>query len=161
MMLALENPKQIQTLVKTQFREQNGAISPDGRWLAYESYETGDSEIYVSPFPHVNSGREIISKTGGSQPVWRRDSKELFYWDKSGALTSVDVYQDREWRAGIPKKLLQPGYYRANVTAAPTYDVSLDGRRFLVIKPTNNSTPMSIVVVQNWFEELKRLAPAQ
>jgi serine/threonine-protein kinase len=160
-MLALDDPGHIRTLLETQSTEQNGAVSPDGNWLAYESNETGDFEIYVRPFPGVNGGRWKISKTGGSQPVWRRDSKELFYWDKSGALTGVAIHAGPELRAEIPTKLLEPRYFRGNVAAGPTYDVSLDGRRFLVIKPVgnpmDNPTPMSIVVQQNWFEELKKL----
>jgi hypothetical protein len=129
--------------------------------LAYESNESGEAEIYVRPFPDVKRGRSKISNSGGVQPVWRRDGKELFYFDKSGALTTVAIHQGSEWRAGIPAKLLEPHYIRGNSATAPTYDVSLDGQRFLMIKRVDDpkdATPASIVLVQNWFEELKRVA---
>jgi hypothetical protein len=88
-MLALDNPQDRRALVDTQFTEQNGALSPNEQWLAYESNDTGEFEIYVRPFPAVKSGQWKVSTNGGLQPVWRRDGKELFYRDKFGALMSV------------------------------------------------------------------------
>jgi Tol biopolymer transport system component len=160
-MLAFDSPQRSQTLVQTPLTAQNGALSPNERWLAYESNETREFEVYVRPFLGVNGGEWKISTSGGRQPVWSRDGTELFFWDKRGALMSVTVRQGPEWAAGIPSKILEPRYFRANDAAAPTYDVSPDGRRFLVIKPltdsNENANPMSLVVAQNWFEELKRL----
>jgi serine/threonine-protein kinase len=159
-MLSFDSPQQSQTLVQTPFTAQNGALSPNERWLAYESNETGEFEVYVRPFPGLNGGGQI-STSGGLQPVWRRDSAELFFWDKRGQLMSVTIRQGPDWAAGVPTKILEPRYFRSNDHAAPTYDVSPDGRRFLVIKPlpasNENANPMSLVVAQNWFEELKRL----
>jgi serine/threonine-protein kinase len=166
MMLALDRPQDEQPLLRTQFVEQNGALSPNEQWLAYESNETGEYEIYVRPFPAVNSGPKKVSTNGGSKPVWRRDGKELFFWDKSGALMGVAIRPGLQWSAGLPSKILEPGVYiRGNEPAAPTYDVSLDGQRFLMIKPLADSredaAPMTIVVIQNWFEELKRVVAAK
>lgn len=81
----------VQLLVQTPFFERNGEISPDGRWLAYESNESRQFEIYVRPFPNVSGGRWQISTGGGRQPVWARSGQEVFYLAPTGALMSVRV----------------------------------------------------------------------
>jgi eukaryotic-like serine/threonine-protein kinase len=88
MLLTLDKESKVQPLVKTPFIEQNGMISPDGRWLAYESNETGQFEIYVRPFPDVNGARWQISAAGGIQPLWSRQGQELFYLAPAGELMS-------------------------------------------------------------------------
>src|SRR5688500_3201915 len=77
--LALEKARAIQPLVPTPFLERNGEISPDGRWLSYESNDSGAFEIFVRPFPNVNSGKWPVSTGGGIQPLWARNGQELFY----------------------------------------------------------------------------------
>jgi serine/threonine-protein kinase len=160
MMLSLDNGR-VTPLVQTPFAERNGDISPDGRWLAYESNESGQSEIYVRPFPNVNSERWPVSTRGGTRVRWARNSRELFYVAPPGALMSVRVERAALWTAGEPVKLFEGRYYYGMPPIlGPTYDVSLDGQRFLMIKPTADMpAPASIVVVQNWLEELKRLVP--
>jgi Tol biopolymer transport system component len=78
MMLTLDQRRHVEALVQTRFTELNGEISPDGHWLAYESNDSGQAEIYVRPFPNVNGGRWQLSTEGGTRPSWRRDGQELF-----------------------------------------------------------------------------------
>ena len=155
----------VRPLVQTTFNELNGEISPDGRWLTYQSNESGQNEIYVRPFPDTDRGRWQISTGGGTRPLWARSGKELFYLGPSGAVMSTSVEDGSTFRAGNPTRLFE-GPYFANLNAAGrTYDVSPDGQRFLMIKEGAStdatSAPREIVVVQNWTEELKRLVPAK
>ena len=127
-MLTLDKERRVQPLVQTQFDERNGQISPDGRWLAYESDETRRPKIYVQPLPDPNAGHWQVSTDGGAQPLWSRNGQELFYLTPTGALMTVQIGRGAEWSASAPKKLIDGPYYHGNTIAAPTYDVSLDGR---------------------------------
>ena len=152
---------QVQPLVWTAFEERNGEVSPNGRWLAYESDESGQLEIYVRPFPEVERGRTQVSTGGGTQPLWGRSGRELFYRN-GAAVMVVPVETDPIFAAGSPEMLLEgqdPPNPPSNGGRA--YDVSLDGQRFLMIKADGGSenTPPHFILVQNWFEELKRLVP--
>ncbi|HUE88334.1 MAG TPA: hypothetical protein VMO26_19840, partial [Vicinamibacterales bacterium] len=153
-------------LIQTTFNEWLPEVSPDGRWLAYATNESGQNEVHVRPFPNVNDRRWPISTGGGTKPVWARNGRELFYLDGAFNLMSVPVQTTGSaFIAGNPVKLLEPRYY---VGAAPNraYDVSRDGR-FLMIKDsmaagqTENAPPPSLVVVLNWFEELKAKLPGR
>ena len=165
MMLTLGKDRGVRPLVQTRFVERNGEVSPDGRWLAYESNESGQYQISVRPFPDADNGRWQVSTGGGTQPLWARNGQELFYLAPDGALMSVPVSRGTTWTAGSPSRVLEGRYYRGIATnVSRTYDVSVDGRRFLMIKPTaidETAPPPSIVVVENWMEELKRLVPAK
>jgi serine/threonine-protein kinase len=150
--VALDGKRDTVPLISTKFTENNPALSHDGRWLAYESNESGRVQIYVQPFPNVNAG---------TKPVWARSGRELFYLDAEDKLTVVPVQPSGStFTAGNPSKILDTAYF-AGVTQARPYDVSPDGQRFLTIKNINpasadpNATPTGIVVVQHWFEELK------
>ena len=153
----------VRPLVQTTFDELNGEISPDGRWMAYQSNESGREEIYVRPFPEADRGRRQVSTGGGTRPLWARSGKELFYVGASGAVMSVAVEGGSAFRSGSPTRLFE-GSYRLGA-AGRTYDVSSDGQRFLMVKPVGSleqtAAPSSLIVVQNWFEELKRLVPAR
>jgi len=155
----------VRPLVRTMFNELNGEISPDGRWLAYQSDESGRDEIYVRPFPDAERGRWQISTGGGNRPLWARSGKELFYLAPGVAMMSVAVEGGSTFRAGNPTRLFEGRYFMTAGTAGRTYDVSPDGRRFLMVKVGDGSdqtaAPASLVVVQNWFEELKRLVPTK
>jgi eukaryotic-like serine/threonine-protein kinase len=152
---------QVQPLLHTSFSERNPHLSPDGHWMVYESDESGQNEIYVRPFPDVDSGRWQVSAGGGVQPVWARSGRELFY--RNGpALMAVPIQTSPVFSAGKPTMLFQ-GLYLAG-PGGPTYDVSPDGRRFLMVKQGSNSPigagmPFRFVIVENWIEELKRLVP--
>lgn len=167
MMLTLERDHRVQPLVQTPFDEVNGEVSLDGRWLAYQSNDSGQVQISVRPFPDVNRGRSQVSTGGGRQPLWARNSQELFYLaPPNGALMSVRVERGSTWTAGTPTKLIDGQYYFGGGDPVPrTYDVSPDGQKFLMIKearPAGDAPPPpQLVIVQNWLEELKRLVPTK
>jgi eukaryotic-like serine/threonine-protein kinase len=146
-------------LLQTKFAERNAQISPDGHWLAYESNESGQEEIYVRPFPKVGDGRWQISSGGGNVALWARSGRELFYRN-GDSMMSASVQTTPTFSATNPTKLFQkyaPGLGR-------NYDVSRDGQRFLMIKdtsPADQTIAASMVVILNWFEELKARVPMQ
>jgi Tol biopolymer transport system component len=169
-MLALDGTREVtMILADPKYQELNGEVSPDGRWLAYESNENGEFEVYVRPFPAVQQGRTLISNTGGRQPVWSRNGRELFYIAADGALMSAAVEtprSDNEFAASAAVRLGGARYWDAegSPNRGRTYDVSADGTRFLRIKEDEAAERLdrrSIVVVVNWLNELKRLVPAQ
>ena len=132
-------------------------LSPDGRWLAYQSDETGNSQIYVRPFPAVDEGRWQISSAGGDEPLWSRDGRELFFRGRSGEMMTVRVTTAPTFSAEAPRALFPAGEY-ARSASYRGYDVSPDGRRFLMLRPIVDSVeaaPNRVVVVDNWFEELR------
>jgi Tol biopolymer transport system component len=148
-------------LVQTTFTDENGELSPDGHWLAYQSNESGQNQIYVRPFPNVDSGHWQISTSGGTGPLWARSGRELFYLDGTNAMTSVPVRTSPAFSPGNPTKLFGGPYLKA---LGRTYDVSPDGQRFLMIKDNavgDQAVTPAIVVVLNWAEELKRLVPTR
>jgi Tol biopolymer transport system component len=156
-------------LIQTPFNEQNPIISPDGRWVAYEANNSAQFEVYVRPFPDVNSGTWQISTGGGTRPLWARSGQELFYLSPSGAPMRVGVERGSSWTTPPPSMLLQESqeYVRVPGTSGNpgrTYDISPDGQRFLMIKALGageGAPPPSIVVVQNWLEELKAKVPVR
>ena len=160
-------PAEAEGLVETPFEEWSGAISPDGRFIAYVSDESGPgapSEIYVRPYPMASNARWQVSPGGGMDPVWTRGGRELLYRDDTGRLMAVPVETTGPtFRTGTPAPLavhVDPVY-----VAWRAWDVSPDGQRFLVLKklPDNPqaASPMSFVVVQNWLKDLERLVPAK
>jgi Tol biopolymer transport system component len=139
------------SLLQSQFSEQNAQFSPDGHWITYQSNETGHFEIYVVPFPGPGGKREI-STSGGSQPRWRADGKEIFYVAPDQILMAAEVMiKGGEIQTGEVRPLFGPlltgnGYQ---------YDVSADGQRILAVTPrSNGSAPLTIV--QNWPAGLKK-----
>jgi serine/threonine-protein kinase len=150
--------------VQTPSSERNGEVSPDGRWLAYEANDSGRFNIYVRPFPDVSSGYWQVSTDGGTRPLWARNSQELFYLSVTGALMRVEVALGPTWAATAPTKLFEGRYGAEASQTGRTYDIAPDGKRFLMIKPggaDQTAVPTSLIVVQNWTEELKRLVPSR
>ena len=94
-MLALDGTRRVEPLIQTPSNERNGVVSPDGRWLAYESDSSGQFEIYVKPFPNVNAGQWLISTAGGTRPLWAPNGQELFYVAPDGALMAVACRRSR------------------------------------------------------------------
>ncbi len=161
-LLSLEGERSSEALLATEFGELNGEISPDGRWLAYQSNESGQHEVYVRPFPNVYDGRWPISTGGGTRPLWAPNGRELFYLAPGGHLMVVPVQTDSSFTAGIAEVLFAESYFAGTSTSpGRTYDISPDGRRFLMIKESEDdaSAPLSMTVVLNWFEELKARVP--
>ena len=153
----LEN-KQVQPLLP-QSGIPNAEVSPDGRWLAYESSESGRPAIHVRPFPKVNGGHWEISRNGGTKPLWARSGREVFYLDAEGMLTSVPVEGTTSLTFGNPTRLLNRAYY--SLPDGRTYDVAADGKRFLMIEPApeGDLASVTMTVVVNWVEELKARVP--
>ena len=151
-------------LVETPFDEWSGEVSPSGRFVAYLSGESGQSEIYVRPYPPVSSARWQVSSGGANDAAWTRGGRELIYSDQRGRLLAVPVVaMGPTFRTGVPSALgwgIDTPY-----VAWRNYDVSPDGLRFLVLKKLAETpqatSPVGFVVVQHWFEELKRLLPSQ
>jgi serine/threonine-protein kinase len=151
-------------LVKSKAVESGGEISPDGRWMAYQSDKSGQFEIYVSPFPNTEGGLWQISNAGGTRPMWARNGRELFFLDGKGLLTEVAVDPNGQTpNPGNPRRLLETPYVLGTSTRGfdlRSYDVSPDGQRFLMIKlaaPADRTAApaLSLTVVLNWAEELK------
>ncbi len=154
----LEDKAQARPFVQTRFAEGGPAFSPDGRWLAYVSDESGRSEVYVQPFPGPGE-KFLISTGGGYEPVWPRRGRELFYRNDN-AMMVVDVTTGTTFRAGKPRRLFE-GRYARSTAVWSNYDVTSDGQRFLMVKSVEEFTsPTQINVVLNWFEELKAKVPA-
>ena len=164
MAIELDATRRVTPLVQSAFNEQNGTVSPDGRWLAYEANDSGRFEIYVRPFPEVNSGRWQVSTTGGTRPIWARSGQELVYVSPTGALMGVGVARGPSWAATTPTLVVKEGYFTNLNWWGRSYDISPDGQRFLMIKEGGaaaTAAPASIIVVQHWVEELKRLVPTK
>jgi eukaryotic-like serine/threonine-protein kinase len=156
MQMALDGSRRVSPLVKTRFNEQGADISPDGGWLAYVSDMSGRTEVYVSPYPNTATGRWQVSAGGVGALRWARDGRELFFMAPDGALMGVQVKATGQtWAATAPVKVLDPGRLRAALIG-PAYDVSPDGKRFLVVTPPKEvADPPDLVVVQHWDQELK------
>jgi serine/threonine-protein kinase len=149
-------------LLVSDFRYKNGRFSPDRRFLAYVSNESGDSEVYVTALDQ-DAERLRISTTGGGRPRWRSDGGELFYVSAEGKLMAVKVSTDSGFQAGSPEELFQLDYFRVGTSFGVSrndYAVSSDGERFLVTTPVAGADSPLFTVVLNWAEELKRRAPA-
>ena len=140
--------------LKTAADERVPKFSPDGRYVAYCSSESGRWEVYVRSFPD-GGGRRQVSINGGGQPRWRRDGKELFYVEDT-ALMAVPVSTEGAFTAGSPEKLFE-SQDLAMTSPAPNYDVSGDGQRFVTVATVEGQTdqPPAIRVVQNWFTEFE------
>jgi Tol biopolymer transport system component len=148
--------------LRTEFNERSGQFSPDGRWVAYSSDESGRDEIYVRAFSPVSGeagngagGKWLISNNGGILPRWRADGKELYYRTLYGTLMAVEVKTGSAFEEGAPKVLMQAPLITV-LKISPTWDVSSDGKRFFLPAPTAQSIQASFTVVLNWQAALKK-----
>ncbi len=159
--LPLEGEKEPEFIIASPAMECCPKFSPDGKWLAYVSDETSTLQVYVRPFPGPEVKWLISDENeGGAQPVWAPDGKELFY--RSGNRTMVVSIrtQGQTLTAGTPKVLFEGSYVSHSVPPGfQYYDISPDGKRFLMLKEGTAQEQGQINVVLNWFEELKRLVP--
>ena len=157
--LTLEEPVRIQPLIHTEYREGNADVSPDGRWVAYQSDESGRNEIYIRSFPIVDQRKELVSRDGGTQPLWGpAGSGELFYRALDGSVNAVSVRFTPDLIVGTTTNLFPNRSYATTTAGAWMYDVSPRDGRFLMLKePSGGASPISVVV--NWFDELTRLVP--
>ena len=148
-------------LLAEDYSESEPALSPDGRWLAYISNETGSYEVYVRPFPDVDSGRWQVSTDGGFMPVWAHSGRELFFVDNNLNLIATQFDADSGFQVGEKETLftLPPGYLLS--TANTLYGVAPDDQRFIMARfyQADEGRGSALILVQNWFEELKRRVP--
>ncbi|MDA2935289.1 protein kinase [Acidobacteria bacterium AH-259-D05] len=153
--ISLAGEREPQLFLQTEFNEQFPKFSPDGRWLAYVSNESGRNEVYVRPFPKAEEGKWQISTEGGTLPVWARSGRELFYRGDN-KMMAVDIETGSSLTPGKPRLLFDV----TPVDASATFDVTPDGQHFLMIQAGEQQEKANqIHVITNWFEELQRLAP--
>ena len=160
---SLSGPERVpKPLLQAKGTVRNAQFSPDGRWIAYASNETGNMEIHVSPFPSAN-GKWQVSSGGGQEPRWRQDGKELFYLSTDGKMMAVAVTTGLRamagagFEAGSPVALFQT-HRRQPVSALDvfSYDVSADGQRFLIITKVDEANAAPLAITLNWASELEK-----
>ena len=136
---------------QTAATEDQGQFSPDGKWVAYTSNESGRSEVYVIPFPpSPNGGKWLVSEGGGVQPRWRRNGEELFYISPDWKMMAVEVKTKPVLQVGTPRPLFQTDMVDTGIRTGPmSWDLASDGNRFLVISETS-SDAFSLNVSLNW-----------
>lgn len=148
--LPLSGDRKPSPFVQTKFDVNSGRFSPDSRWVAYESNESGRDEVYVAPFPDAG-GKWQISRTGGGQPRWRDDGKEIFYMSPNNMLMAAAVNgQGSGFEVGTVTSLFQTCARRGAFSMYYAYDVSADGQRFLVNSVVGEPASAPITLVVNW-----------
>jgi len=147
--------RQSKPLLRTPFHEIQGALSPDGQWLAYASDESGAFEVYVQAFPDGH-GKRPVSKGGGAEPRWRADGRELFYVSADRRLMAVPTTIGPAFEAGTPAALFAINVRDLVLTSGKRYDVTPDGQRFVVHELTGRVNPSALTVVVNWPALLPR-----
>jgi len=165
-LLSIEDNPEWNPLLQEEFEELLPKISPDGQWMAYVSDETGEAQVYVRPFPEVDKGKRQVSTSGGSSPLWSPDGRELFYRNGDSVMA---VQMGPDLKFGTPKKLFSGTYdvpYEVDFSRQTMWDISPDGKRFLMLKlvgtgddKSTSPVPRKINIVLNWFEELKKRVP--
>ena len=148
----LEDPE---VFVRTSASEWGPALSPDGRFIAYTSDESGEYQVYVKPYP-ATEARWTISAGYGEEPLWSAAGDEIFF-RRGQEWLSVPVKTDPDFEAGTPQVMFEGPYVNVNNLS---YDVAPDAQRFLLLKRQDQPPATRIHVVANWFEELQRLAPS-
>jgi len=158
MTLPFEGDRQPRALIaQPSFAERSGDVSPDGRWIAYQSDESGTFQIYVRPFPAVDQGRWQVSGEGGRLPIWGPNGRELFYTDDRNRLVSVNVSAATPFAFGKASVVFDLA--DTLLAVYRNYDIAPDGSRFALIKPERQRGSTQFLIVENWFEELKQRVP--
>jgi serine/threonine protein kinase len=168
--LLIDGDRERTFLLQEDYAETQPRVSPDGRWMAYVSSESGESHIYIRPFPDLNQGKKQVSASAGKSPLWSPDSRELFYrgiGPDAGAVLAVSLESEPTLKLGNPKILFR-GSYAMNTNLGGVYywDIHPNGKKFLMIKPPGTpddesvtDNPRKINIVLNWLEELKQRVP--
>ena len=138
--------------LQTEFNESHGQFSPDGRWLAYTSDESGRNEIYVRPFPGPG-GKWQISTAGGTLPRWGRDGTELFYLGEDDKLMAAEI---KAAGSAINVTGVRPLFETRPIRTGSVYDVFSDGRRFLVNTQIEPEVTSPITLVVNWMKDMRK-----
>ena len=140
-------------LLHSSFDEDNVAFSPDVRWIACESDESGDKQIYVQPFPSTGAKYQI-SVGGGTRPSWRANGQEIFFIAPDSSVMAAQVKISTGFQADVPVRLFQSGI-ATQAGRSRMYAVTSDGNRFLTAVPRERFATTSITVAVNWIETLK------
>ncbi len=160
--LSVEGDRAWKPLLQEEHAELLPQISPDGKWMAYMSNESGQNEIYVRSYPDVNKGRMQVSTSGGTEPRWSPDGRELFYRNGNAVMAAL-VKTEPIFSLETPKILFQGAFasytFAEGILPYFTWDISPDGKRFLMMKEAAAEDPRKINIVLNWFEELKERMP--
>jgi serine/threonine-protein kinase len=141
-------------LVATPAAELYPALSPDGRWLAYSSNESGAPEIYVRPFPQTSTAKWQISTAGGREPAWARSGRELFYLNGRNEMVVAEVQTGIAFSVG-KQRVLFPASDFARPGPVPSFSVSPDDKRFLMVREGEASQQSELIVAENWLEGLR------
>jgi len=148
--------REAKPLLQANWTVRNAQFSPNGRWMAYASDETGSMEVYVSPFPGA-TGKWQVSRGGGKEPRWRQDGKELFYLSAEGKMMAVAVKTGGSFEAGPPGALFQT-HTRQPISSQDmfSYDVTGDGKRFLINTKVDEPSAAPLSIILNWASEMER-----
>ena len=164
--LSLDGEPTASPLIETEFTEHRPRLSPDGRWIAYQTDESGQWEVLVRPFPDVEGGRWRISPDGGHSPLWAPNGRELFYMSDV-SMWSASVDTEPIFSPHNAEMIFPETYAIGGVSGTGwLFDIAPDGERFLARKPGAATTTVDtiapeLILVQNWFDELQRLVPTQ
>ena len=145
-------------LLASAFDERGAALSPDGRWLAYVSNESGRDEVFVRPFPNVGEGRWQVSTEGGYAPRWAREGRELFFEPPDGGVMATPVAPAETFAPGAPRRVIPAGLSLVAASRVPYYEQLPGDGRFLMVRGTGTrerASDVQLVVVDNWTEELR------
>jgi eukaryotic-like serine/threonine-protein kinase len=142
-------------LATTEFGERAATLSPDGRWFAYVSDESGRDEVYVKPFPKANDGRWQVSTEGGQEPMWAHSGRELFYRNSDDEMVTVAVTTQSTFGVGRKEVLFSAAEYLGDFNHV-LYDVAPDDQRFAMLREVR-ADDSELIWVENWFTELKAL----
>lgn len=152
--LSLTGERKASKLFESPFSKDEVQLSPDGRWVSFNSDDSGRVEVYVASFPAF-TGKRQVSNAGGAQARWRKDGRELFYLSLDGKMMSVDPKLGATLESGVPKVLFQ-----TRISVLPgidQYSPTADGQRFLLLEPLEltGARPTPITVVLDWTATLK------
>ena len=156
--LSIDEPHELESVFKPDFGTYQEVLSPDGKYIAYTSNKEGDFQVYVRPYPEWENWEKRISLDFGEEPIWSNKGAEMFYRNRDKWMV-VPISMEPEFKADTPKMIFKGPYINVG---GFSYDVAPDGQRLLVLKPQfDDSRVRELRVVTNWFEELKRLVPAE
>jgi len=160
-MLSMDGARERKTLLHHEYLEINPKISPDGVYVAYTSGESGRNEVYVRPFPNVDKGKWQASTNGGANALWSPNGRELYYLSENNSVMALAVETKLAFSLGTPKPLFQSRYVGSLPGEGTPWDISPDGRRFLMMNEAQSTSgaqggSRKINIVVNWLEELKQ-----
>src|SRR5262249_55151953 len=144
--------------LQSEFNESQGVFSPDGKWIAYASDETGRPEVYVQSFPMAKGTKRQVSTAGGAEPMWNRDQKQLYYLASDTKLMTVPVTMNPGFEPGTPVPLFEThfSYNTLGASERTQYAVNADGQRFLLNNLAKQSSETPINIILNWTNLVKQ-----